>query len=159
MANDPRILQEAIEKATTPRYLSGKAEIVEHYRDTYGKGWKQTLVRDLSAVTGIKPKSLERRFDPSRLDVQPRTAKAKAEYQQLGQTLSPVGRDLKGKGITLTFSGVQNGRERTITHTMSGARAQMFVNDPSWAGWWDDYGDGLGESFEDEGSGEFSVYA
>lgn len=69
-----------------------KAEIIEYYRETYkgrGKeGWKQKLVNDLASITGIKPKNLERRFDPSRINnIEKRNA---SQYKQLGDTLPPI---------------------------------------------------------------------
>lgn len=71
-----------------------KAEIVAYYQANYpGRGaesWKQHLVHDLAAITGMKPKNLERRFDPSRLHNVPRTAREKEQYVELGLQLPPI---------------------------------------------------------------------
>lgn len=66
-----------------------KAEIVESYREMYtgrGKaGWKQHLIEALSAQTGIKYKTLEKRFDAQRLKNTER--KNASQYRELGETL------------------------------------------------------------------------
>lgn len=77
------------------QYRETKAEVVEYYRETYkGRGkesWKQHLVSDLSRITGIKPKNLERRFDPSRIS-NPEKRNAD-QYRQLGEQLPPIAPD------------------------------------------------------------------
>src|SRR6266702_3097193 len=68
-----------------------KADIVEYYQSTYpgfGRGgWKQRLVNDMAAITGMKPKNLEKRFDPQRLN-NPEDRNAD-QYAELGEQLPP----------------------------------------------------------------------
>jgi len=77
-------------------YPQTKGDIVSRYQQEYGKGWKQKLVHDLSPLTmnkkgePMKPKNLERRFDPSRLSNVPRTKKEKGQYEALGKMLKPT---------------------------------------------------------------------
>lgn len=77
-------------------YPQTKGEVVSRYQQEYGKGWKQKLVHDLSPLTmnkkgePMKPKNLERRFDPSRLNNVPRTKKEKGQYEALGKMLKPT---------------------------------------------------------------------
>ena len=79
------------------RMLGTKAELVGHYRDTYGeRGWKQKIVKDLVPITGMNAKNLERRFDPgtkggeNRLDRAPRTKREKEQYKELGELIGPI---------------------------------------------------------------------
>lgn len=69
-----------------------KAEVIDYYRQTYKgrgqKGWRQHLVQRLSEITGLKPKNLERRLDPSRIN-NPEKRNAD-QYKQLGEELPPM---------------------------------------------------------------------
>lgn len=91
-----------------PVYLSSKAGIVEYYKDVYGDrtgrgGWKDHLVKDLAAQTGMKPKSLEKRFDPARLNNP--EPKNKAQYEALGKKLPPSAYVPKrARGARVSFS-------------------------------------------------------
>lgn len=130
-------LTRQVEAASHPAYLKSKSEIVEYYRDTYGKGWKQKIVHDLSDITGLKPKNLERRFDPSRLNVVPRTAKAKAEYEALGKTLGVQHYEPPPGGYTVFFDMLirisKDCYPRSKTMHVTGADAYLLANDPSFA--------------------------
>lgn len=88
------------------QYRSTKAEIIQYYQQEYpslGKGgWKQHLVNDLSNFTGVKPKSLEKRFDTQRRG-SPEKRNAK-QYEEFGKTLPPIHDWPKG-GIDVEFKG------------------------------------------------------
>jgi hypothetical protein len=140
-------LREQVNAASDERYMSGKHEIVDHYQDTYGKAWKQQIVKDLAPITGIKPKNLERRFDPSRLQQVPRTAKAKEEYAALGRRLPPQktppsgGYKVTGKGQLKISEGSTKKRgsrprnryeKFSFTINISGAEAQELLQNPNF---------------------------
>ncbi len=130
-----KTLQNAIDKASVPQYLSTKGEIVSYYQDKYpgrgAAGWKQHLVQDLAAITGLKPKNLERRFDPSRLNKP--AGKAAKDYAQLGQQIGPIGKKPPGKGyqiywvLGLHISKSRN-EVRSQTQTVFGPDAYAFAN-------------------------------
>lgn len=72
-------------------HMTTKAEIIDYYQREYpsrGKGsWKQMLVNTLSAMTGQKPKTLEKRFDVQRRNnPEPKNAQ---QYKDLGAMLPP----------------------------------------------------------------------
>jgi hypothetical protein len=79
---------EQAEAASRPGF-SGKFEAIQYYQQKYpsqGKGgWKQQLVGGLSTITGMKPKNLEKRFDPQRR-ANPEKRNAK-QYQELALLL------------------------------------------------------------------------
>lgn len=79
---------------THTRQLETKGQLVEYFRATYparGSGsWRKQIVGKLAAITGMKPKNLERRFDPSRLNNVPRSAREKEQYKELGRLIGPV---------------------------------------------------------------------
>lgn len=83
-----------------------KAEIIDYYRETYKgrgtEGWKQHIVKDLAAQTGIKSKNLERRFDPSRIN-NPEKRNV-SQYKALGEKLplKKEPKDLTGKRARIT---------------------------------------------------------
>jgi hypothetical protein len=104
-------LNEAIQAASFDySYRSTKNELISYYQETYqGRGqagWKQHLVQDLARTTGMKPKNLERRFDPSRIDKRP-NKRQQAQYQELGKQLpqKKTPKDTKGKRARVSFSG------------------------------------------------------
>lgn len=126
-------LIEAIDNASfTERYAETKAEIIEIYRDKFGvKGWRQPLQRDLANLTGMKLKSIEKRFDPQRRD-NPEKRNA-AQYKALGRLLPPtkVPRNLRGKravvtiGCYVTISNSYGRRE--FTRTLTVGRTQELL--------------------------------
>lgn len=104
-------LNDAIQAASYDySYRSTKAELIAYYKETYqgrGKeGWKQHLVSDLARTTGMKPKNLERRFDPSRIDKRP-NARQQEQYRELGRELpqKKTPKDTRGKAARVSFSG------------------------------------------------------
>jgi len=100
MAGNDQTLIDGVRAKSPPIYPmvypQTKAEVVQHYQQTYGKSWRTHLQGDLSPFTTSKsgkpmtPKNLARRFDPSRLHNVPRTKKEKAQYEALGKTLKPT---------------------------------------------------------------------
>lgn len=84
-----------INAITNVRYRETKAEIVEYYQNE-GKSYAQ-LSRDFSPFTinpktgePYKPRNLERRFNPDRLDKPAHSRKDKAEYAEFGKSLPPI---------------------------------------------------------------------
>lgn len=96
--------------ARVGRYRSTKAEAIDYFQQTYtgrgAKGWKQNIIQRLSQTTGIKPKSLEKRFDPSRINNP--ELRNKAQYEALGKTLPRLpperGYHVKGK-VCISIGG------------------------------------------------------
>lgn len=158
-------------------YLSTKAEIVDYYQE---QGWSMArLARDLSPFSfdkngnTIKPRNLERDFNPDRINKPTRTAAKKIAYEALGRTLPPKERvppfkvDFKGrvkisdkwqKG-TREFTCLVHGQGITWTkenYTTPPEEAQNFVGD-GWEGW-------LflaymrGDDIVEDWSGTFTVY-
>jgi hypothetical protein len=139
-------LEDALNAKTRPIYMDSKEQVVDYYKDTFGRGWKQKLVHDLAPIAGVKPKNLERRFDPSRLHSPEK--KNTGQYSSLGKQLPPIRRELKPgqNSITITVrgnmhQGPKGGMEPiTAKATFSGNDAIMFINDPSYEDIYDDYG-------------------
>lgn len=141
-------LNQAIEAASydyTP--LSTKEEVIGYYQRTYtGKGqegWKQHIIKDLHAQTGIKIKTLEKRFE-KRITTKA-TKRTAGEYRELGKTLpmkkTPKG--ITGKRARVTWTGdlqtydekqPRMGKTYTGTLSPSGARQmQKGSFDPIFA--------------------------
>ncbi|HEV2580460.1 MAG TPA: hypothetical protein VGT44_06370 [Ktedonobacteraceae bacterium] len=145
-------LQEVVASKFVPVYASSKAEVIASYRERYeggrgAAGWKQHLIKDLAAQTGMKPKNLEKRFDPARIDNAPRRASEKAQYATLGkEKLPPIGQKLPGNQITITVRAQQakdfvggkpvGWRDRAWTATFSGPDAYAFAGAPSFRDVW-----------------------
>jgi hypothetical protein len=100
-------LSEQLNAQAPVRYRSTKAEIIKYYQEEYpsrGKdGWRKHLVGDLASFTGMKPKNLERRFDPSRRG-NPEKRNTK-QYEEFGKTLPPMPREWPPNGINVHFRG------------------------------------------------------
>lgn len=110
-----------------------KADVIAGYRELYkgrgADGWKQHIVRDLASLTGMKPKNLERRFDPSRIGNVPRRASEKQEYETLGQQLPPRVPD-GGYHITgVVYVKFSDGEceERDVDETITGSDARALL--------------------------------
>lgn len=123
-------------KAITTRYTT-KADLVGYYqaRQAHGeiKSWRTAIVADLAAITGLKEKNLQRRFDPSRLNakVSPKNAK---EYEALGKKLG-VTRTPPPEGFKIVWNAdlcisAKCGYVRGSTVTFSGAAAQALLDNP-----------------------------
>jgi hypothetical protein len=84
-------LEDQVRTLGTPIYASTKAEVIAVYQAEYkGRGqagWKQHLVHDLAEQTGMKTKSLEKRFEKRIINPEKRNA---AQYETLGKTLPPI---------------------------------------------------------------------
>lgn len=100
-------LSEQLSAKAPVKYRSTKAEIIQYYQQEYpsrGKeGWRKHLENDLGAFTGMKPKNLARRFDPSRRN-NPEKRNTK-QYEDFGKTLPPMPRDWPEGGINVRFRG------------------------------------------------------
>ena len=129
-------IQTVIRALASPIYLIEKEEILDYYHDRYGTQWKQHIVSDLQAMTGIKRRSLMRRFQGVRTQNVPRRAKARAEYVALGQRLPPVGYDPPSGGIQVNFVGYvqisSECEERDFYEVATGMDAYSLVNAPSF---------------------------
>lgn len=123
-------------KAITTSYTT-KAELIGYYQARQAKGeiksWRQAIVHDLAAITGLKEKNLQRRFDPSRLNakVSPKNA---AEYAALGKKLG-VTRTPPAEGFKIVWNAdlcisASCGYIRGSTVTFTGAAAQALLDNP-----------------------------
>ena len=90
-------------------------------------------MHDLAALTGLKEKNLQRRFDPSRLNskVSPKNAK---EYEALGKHLG-VTRTPPPEGFKIVWNAdlcisAKCGYVRGSTVTFTGAAAQALLDNP-----------------------------
>jgi hypothetical protein len=135
-------------KSTDNVYLSTKREIVNYYKAEYpGRGpdsWKRHLVRDMARLTGMKEKSLEKRFDPQRLNnEEKRNAK---QYADLGRTLPPTkkDKDLRGKRAVVTIDTTiwisNKPYTRFFTRTLSEKRTQYLLEQGGVNAIFEEYG-------------------
>ena len=107
-----------------------KQDIVDYYQHQYpglGKnGWKQHLVHDLAEFTGMKPKSLEKRFERRLHNPEPRNAQ---QYKEFGETLPPMppsgGYYIHGTIWILYSDG--SCEEREIEEMITGEDAQTLL--------------------------------
>jgi hypothetical protein len=144
-------LTEGVRSAhANPVYMSSKADIVEHYKQTYGKNWTSHAAQALSGTSDKHSKEYSRairQFQGSRL--QQAGAKLAPKFEGVGKQLPPSSYTPKENSITVTVKGTQAGgsykrnaagqqvwrssgtREREFTTTFSGPDAYQFVNSPS----------------------------
>lgn len=137
-------------------YRTTKAEIVEFYQEQ-GMPMAQ-LARDLVPFS-VNPKtgqsyqarSLERDFNPDRIDKPTRTAAKKLAYEEFGKTLPPIVKfpefNVKFKGkilisrkwkhaeftVRVTKQGI-HWHNLTESHTTPPEEALQFLQD-GWEGW------------------------
>jgi hypothetical protein len=163
MPNDNNLFRAAIERQTTPTYVRSKADIIEHYRDTYGeKDWKSHLASDLAGTTDKKSKEYKsaiRHFQGDRLE-KAAGRSAAPRFEAVGKQLPPVSVTPKDGTLTFTVGGSQSDpygghRNRTINHSMTGTTAYDFANNPNWQDFWEDYD--VDADMMEDGEYEFSV--
>lgn len=130
-------LKAKVEHDSNPVYASNYEDVKEAYREKYGQRWighyvESLGLRDLSVkAKEDKPylaarRSLEK-YESGRTKSSFYTQEAYAK--QAGKNVSPVGRS--AKEITVSLTGQQGRRTRTITATFTGSDAYDFVNAPS----------------------------
>lgn len=121
-----------IAACSTPIYLSEKAQIIDYFQDRYSDEWKSELVDALSDVSDLKRSSLMRRFQGGREFSTRVTPKAREEYQQVGQSIGPVGYEPPTNGYRVTFVGEirisKKCYERHFERYFGGADAMAFTN-------------------------------
>jgi hypothetical protein len=145
---DERLQAEA-ERISTPNYLKSKSDIVEHYRDTYGKDWRKQYTADTIKAEGLPNtaktrNTISRRVQGDRADKPAKQGSTKASFEKLGTALPPTSRTPKQDTITISVRAKEDShgrtKDRTITVTMSGTQAYDFVNAPDYDDIWDEYG-------------------
>jgi len=161
------VFQNAIESVSHPVYHQTRAEVIEAYQDQYGDaGWRSQIISDLVAQTGKSRATVSREFQydkrlgMERYKSEHVTKATSAKYEQLGQALGPIRRELNPgqDSITITVKGEQsNGRggirDRAITVTLSGSNAHDWVNNPNFGDIWDEYG----FDFDEAEDGEYAL--
>lgn len=87
------------------KYPDSKADIITYYQEEYGAKWKVRLTSDLAQFTGMKKKSLEKRFDTQRRGNPEK--KNIGQYRAFGETLKPykVPKKLPNNGGSVHFTG------------------------------------------------------
>ncbi|SRR6266516_7676671 len=151
----------AVERVSTPVYLSTKGEVIDYYKDKYGeKKWTHAIASDLYGTVknrkgeDVSIKNIQRRFQAERLAKEGRSSQ---QYKQLGEKLPSTGRKPTQDSVNFTVTGnFPNGRggtrKRTIGTqekiTLSGQELYNFVNNPSLEPLWHEY---FGEEFDIEG--------
>jgi hypothetical protein len=113
------------------RMRETKQDIMDYYQRRWpnmGKnGWKQHLVHDLSEFTGMKTKSLEKRFDKQRRNnPEPQNAE---QYRAFGETLPPMPPS-GGYHITGTMHILYSGgscEEREVDEMITGEDAENLL--------------------------------
>jgi hypothetical protein len=157
-------LNAAVEAGSTPNFMSNKTDIVEYYRDTYGKDWRKHYTSDTIRAEGLPNtakvrNTISRRVQGDRADKPARQGATRESFEKLGQQLPPTSRTPKSETITVTVTGKQeNGtRDRSISVTLSGSAAYDFVNNPSFDAIYDEYFDGDYDGEFDYDSSELAV--
>ena len=128
-------LRRQFERLSTPRFLTSKAEVVDYYQEHHGRAgtkdsWKKAIVSDLAAITGDKPKTLEKRFEKRINAPEKRNA---ADYRQLGEQIGPLGRKPPKGGYEVYFVldiKISNkcGNIREHSEILTGSAAYDFAN-------------------------------
>lgn len=94
---------EVLRVTTTEKHLSGRGEIIEYYKDTYGfekirgvPSWQKHLVDKLVAQTGKSRNTVSREFQMDKRTGQERYKSAnpskptQEKYKELGKSLPPI---------------------------------------------------------------------
>lgn len=118
-------IQDAINAAVPA--ISTREGVIAYYKEQFpglvrGKEeWKSRLAADLEPITGLSKASLMRRFQSGRENSK-LSAKAKKEYEELGDALPPVA---PKKGFTLEAGSVlwvqfsESCEKRTVKHDLN----------------------------------------
>jgi len=156
-----QLLREAALSASNPGYtLTTKAEVIDLYKDKYGiKTWNSHLASDIAGTSDKKSKAYKsaiRNFQGDRLD----KAGKGVKWAEIGSKLSAPLRTPKSETLTITIKGTQltsrkTFRDRQITVTLKGDAAKNFVNNPTYADIYEEYG--VDDGLFDDGDYELGV--
>lgn len=179
-------LDRAIESATTPVFAgAGDFDYIkDQYQKEHGaKGWTAALVKEMFGKSvsdkNAFPKNsdawkdakrkydtdlrLVQRYAKGTINPERGSASIREKLAEVGRTLDPVRRDVPASGLTFVveFNAPEDKghvkRERTATVHMSSMEAFQFVNDPSYAAFFDLWADDLGQYYGEDGSYEVEV--
>lgn len=140
-------LERAVQSASVPVFMSSKADIIEHYKDTYGaKNWTSEIAKALSGTTDKKSKEYKaaiRQFQGGREHKESR--KSADKFRDLGRTLPPIGKRKPRKGYRFHVSGYVLISETWVkvnfSRDITGAAAAKLSVDPSFDEIWQAYFD------------------
>ena len=129
-------LLDGIYNVSVEKHRTTKGEVVEAYKEKYGAKWRVPLVNKLAEITGKKPSSLQRRFDPGTKGGENRLKqgwnKSTPEFERIGKDLPPKivppegGYHIWGI-IYVTYSPGQCG-EREVDERITGDAAQQLLD-------------------------------
>lgn len=137
MMDESKLISKVHEKSN-PVFMKSKSEIIDYYRDTYGKNWTSKAAEKLSGTTDKRSheyKAAIRQFQGSRINqAGPQLA---PKFESVGKQLPPSSYTPKGNMISVTVSGSQadgkgGSRSRSFSTTLTGSDAYAFVNKPSF---------------------------
>lgn len=123
--------------------LGSKRDIYEYFKDMNGGDSTKAAS---AAARFISGKSSGKEYRNARRNFEGKRATelgATSKWKEVGKELP---RQLKDSSIEITVKGQQKGnkgrpmRDRTIKVTLKGDKAQKFVDNPTWASIWDEYG-------------------
>jgi hypothetical protein len=148
------MLANVVRNASEPVFMNSKSQLVEYYKDQYGKNWTGHIASALAGTSDKKSKEYKsaiRHFQGDRLAKEGK--KSGGMWKSLGEKLPPVGLKPKDGSISVTVRGNQGTRSRVVHATFRGADAQAFINKPSyWQVYYQSYGDAdLADMFDNEG--------
>lgn len=154
---DQAMLQAAVDRQYHPVYMTGKAEIVEYYKDTYGQKWTHKIAEALHGSIKNKQgedvsiRNIQRRFQGERATKG--EGRSSVSYRNLGKELPSIGKKLDGNQLTITVKGKRpDGRSFHLTTTFKGTDAYTFADNPDYGDLWEEYM-GDRETFDSEAYG------
>jgi len=126
-------LAEQVHAQSTPVYVDTKHDLITYYQQTYHYGWQVQLANDLAPYADASPRSIQRRFNPDRIN-RPGTAQEQLQYQELAAQIGPVEYEPPEGGYEVTFVGeIAISRKcypRAFTIYITGDEATAFANNP-----------------------------
>lgn len=174
MASEQERLERAVHNAHTPIFRESKADIIEHYKDTYGRNWTSKIAAAVSGTSDTKSKEYKaaiRQFQAGRDEKAPRQKGILDKFKNLGKSLPPIGKRPPKNGFKVTFQGKvkisegrkdKKGRQRgdgwaraNFSIDITGNNAIQFAHNPTYGQVFTDYF----TNFQDMPVTDFQVYS
>lgn len=178
MAQDQELLQVAIDQATANynTYATNYRDLRENYAAAHGKNWRQELARDIAARSDIQVRSAMRtisRYEAyltgsgsqARNPDHPRGNMREA-LREIGRTVEPLQRDAPPDGLRFKVdmkvgrdSEHGSARRREADIYMPYNIAVQFIQDPNYYDLFDQWYDGGGDNYGEDGDYEADIYS
>lgn len=179
MAMDKQLLQNAVDQATANynTYASSYRELREVYQREYGANWNKQLAHDYAQQAHVQEASGRKQINryeaflrgsssPQARNPDRPTGRTKEALREVGRTQEPIKKDAPPDGLRFTVdmkvkkdSEHSSARTRQADIYMDYQTAVKFIQDPNYYDLFNEWYDGGGDNYGEDGDYEADIYS